>query len=196
MSTGYTEKITDGISFERFALVCARAFGACISLRDNPMDEDIPEQFEASKYYAESAKKTRDELVTLSLMSETDCEAAALAEFNSDTKYREEYKQEKIAQRAAYEAMLVQVENWTPPTTGHVALRDFMRHQICESIRFDCGGDRNEPVIVLKTGEQWREEKQAFLECELGYAETEYAKGVVRVREATEWVRALRESLK
>ena len=36
MATGYTHAIEKGISFETFALTCARAFGACINLRDEP----------------------------------------------------------------------------------------------------------------------------------------------------------------
>ena len=36
MPTGYTDKIKDGITFKEYAMGCARAFGALITMRDNP----------------------------------------------------------------------------------------------------------------------------------------------------------------
>lgn len=49
MPTGYTADIKDGISFETYAMNCARAFGACVSLRDKPSGgKVIPDAFEPS----------------------------------------------------------------------------------------------------------------------------------------------------
>ena len=196
MPTGYTAKIKDGISFEQFALSCARAFGACVTLRDNPMDEGIPERFWASKYHAEAIEKCRHELAALALMSDSDCESAAQLSYDAKVKDQTEYINGKIVQRATYEAMLAQVENWTPPTPDHVGLRDFMLQQIRETIRFDCSGDYNKPAIVLETGQEWADKRLWELTRDLEYHKTEYAKEVARAREATEWVRALRGSLK
>lgn len=36
MPTGYTADIKDGIDFKTYAMNCARAFGACVMLRDEP----------------------------------------------------------------------------------------------------------------------------------------------------------------
>jgi len=49
MPTGYTCQVQDGMitEFKEFALLCARNFGACITLRDEPLSPDIPE-FEVS----------------------------------------------------------------------------------------------------------------------------------------------------
>lgn len=41
MPTGYTDAIKDGISFNQFILSCARAFGALITMRDEP--SSVPE---------------------------------------------------------------------------------------------------------------------------------------------------------
>jgi len=44
MPTGYTAEIYEGekeVTFEKFALTCARAFGACITIRDEPMSASI-----------------------------------------------------------------------------------------------------------------------------------------------------------
>ena len=34
MPTGYTYKIGEGASFKEFVMACARAFGACVEMRD------------------------------------------------------------------------------------------------------------------------------------------------------------------
>jgi hypothetical protein len=41
MPTGYTAGVADGTitEFREYALLCARAFGACIMLRDEPVEE-------------------------------------------------------------------------------------------------------------------------------------------------------------
>ena len=45
MPSGYTEGVASGkvTEFKEYALLCARAFGACISLRDEPLSLEIPE---------------------------------------------------------------------------------------------------------------------------------------------------------
>lgn len=45
MPTGYTAAIKYGITFKEFALDCARNFGACISMRDEPRETPIPDEF-------------------------------------------------------------------------------------------------------------------------------------------------------
>jgi hypothetical protein len=56
----------DGISFKTYALNCARAFGACVTLRDEPGGgENIPDEFTPSDYNAKAAQKARDELAAL-----------------------------------------------------------------------------------------------------------------------------------
>ena len=53
MPTGYTDAIKDGITFQQFAMNCARAFGACVTMRDDPSDKPIPERFEPSAWHKE-----------------------------------------------------------------------------------------------------------------------------------------------
>ena len=62
MPTGYTAGVATGEikDFKTYALQCARAFGACIMLRDEPMSDEIPE-FKPSDHYEKSlAKATAD----------------------------------------------------------------------------------------------------------------------------------------
>ena len=194
MSTGYTARIKDGISFEQFIMNCARAFGACISLRDD-QDKDIPERFEVLGYHAEVLEKKRSELVAIGRMDSIECEAAAINKYNVEIAAMKKYRQEKAATKTAYEAMLSKVEIWSPPTPSHQGLRDFMIQQIQESIKYDCT-EYGQEEIILKTGPQWKSEKLEELRKNIKYHSDNHAEEVERARKATEWIAALRQSLK
>ena len=78
MPTGYTAAIKDGIDFKTYAMNCARAFGACVMLRDEPGGGDrIPDAFEPSDYHLKAAEKTRGELAALDTMAPAELERAA-----------------------------------------------------------------------------------------------------------------------
>lgn len=53
MPTGYTYPVCEGkiTEFPDFALSCARAFGALISMREEPMDAPLPDEIAASTNY-------------------------------------------------------------------------------------------------------------------------------------------------
>lgn len=53
MPTGYTASVADGTTttLRAFALQCARAFGATVTMRDDPMSAEIPERFEPGGFY-------------------------------------------------------------------------------------------------------------------------------------------------
>ena len=65
MATGYTHSIKNDITFEQFALLCARAFGACIEMRDDPTDKPIPKKFKVDSYHAKELKEAKTKLKTL-----------------------------------------------------------------------------------------------------------------------------------
>ena len=56
MPTGYTSGVATGEikDFKTYALQCARAFGACIMLRDEPMSDEIP-KFKALEMFQQAA---------------------------------------------------------------------------------------------------------------------------------------------
>ena len=69
MPTGYTAAIKDGISFNEYALSCARAFGALIMMRDEPADAPIPDEFKPSDYHFKKIEEAKAELARLRAMS-------------------------------------------------------------------------------------------------------------------------------
>ena len=45
---------------------CARAFGACIMMRDESVDAPIPEEFKPSTYHIEELEKAKSDLKKVS----------------------------------------------------------------------------------------------------------------------------------
>lgn len=196
MPTGYTADIKDGISFETFALNCARAFGACITLRDEPGGgESIPEEFEPSDYHVKAAQKARDDLAALLSMSKDDKEKSAAKFWDDAETSRMMRLQDKQKQRQSYEAMLEKVNAWVPPMPEHVGLHEFMRSQIMQSIDFDCDITYDSEPTPRQTGEEWASERANRLNRDIDYHDKENASEVRRTKERTEWVRSLRTSL-
>ena len=197
MPTGYTADISDGISFETYALNCARAFGACVTLRDERGGgEIIPDEFLPSDYYLVAAQKARNELAALNAMSSAELERAAFSAWADDEIYRLTALKDKQDLRIAYESMLEEARAWTPPTPDHVGLRDFMCSQIKDSIEFDCNSKYYSTPVPQLNGSDWAAKRRANLEHDIQYYEQEHEKEVLRAAQRTEWVRALRNSLK
>ena len=196
MPTGYTADIKDGIDFKTYAMNCARAFGACVELREEPSGGDrIPDSFVPSNYHLEAEAKARDEFAALAAMTPAECERAAAKAWDDAETHRLMRLQEIAAQRAAYEAMLEKVRAWVPPTDEHKGLHQFMAEQIIESIRFDCSGDYYAKPTARMTGSDWADKRRAELARDVAYHLKEHAAEVARADSRTAWVRALRASL-
>lgn len=196
MPTGYTADIKDGIDFKTFALNCAQAFGACVTLKDEPAGGDrIPEAFKPSDYHLKAVEFARSELAALEAMdsSRLECKATEAWE-NSETDRRVRLAA-KLKLREACESMLSNVKSWVPPTSEHVGLKKFMQKQIEESIEWDCGGDHDATPAVRMTGAEWAASRRARLTRDVEYHEREHAEEVSRAEGRTAWVQALRDSL-
>lgn len=194
MPTGYTAAIKDGVTFEAFAMGCARAMGACISMRDEPSNAEIPEVFEPSGYNGEALKDTQAELEVISSLTPQEAEGKARAEYDKEVARRQESRRKDEALQVKYEAMLADVEAWEPPTTDHIGLKEFMRDQITESIRFDCDVLHSQDPVLL-SGQDWVDKERERTMDRVSYNAKEHAAEVERAKGRTAWVKALRESL-
>jgi hypothetical protein len=195
MPTGYTDEIAYDIPFEKFVLTCARAFGALIMMRDERLDAPIPEKFEPSSFHQEMIDKTEARIIAVSAMTAELAETEAQAEYQKEVDYRTSDRKKRDGLRVKYEAMLVQVLAWIPPTPDHNALKTFMQNQIEESIKWDCelGFDESEPE--KQNGEAWRVEQLLDLKRDLEYHKKKNAEEIERTEQRNAWVSALRSNL-
>lgn len=196
MPTGYTADVGTGkvTDFAEFAMQCARAFGACVTMRDDPSDAIIPDEFKPSSHHADRLAEAKAELSCLQGMTVDQQEVAARDAYEQALAYQKRYRREKEEQRARYEAMLDKVAGWSPPTADHVEMKKFMREQLRTSIDFDCGGSY-EPEAKKLSRSEWHAEAIKKAEHDVTYHADEHRKEVERAINRTAWVKALRASL-
>jgi hypothetical protein len=193
MPTGYTAAVEDGTitELEPFALRCARAFGALISMRDDAMDAPLPDEIKPfSSYYQQEAMRLADELGALEAMSLEECALAQDTAIAAAKKSSEEYVAELAQRNARHSAMAEKVRAWSPPAELG-GLKAFMLEQLTISMS---GPYVPEVPNPLPCGE-WKASRMAELHERLERARKHLADEATRLREANEWLALLRASL-
>ena len=131
---------------------------------------------------------------TTMLSGTTEADRQAWLAYDRAQREYEESLAKRAAMRERYEAMLVQVKAWTPPTSEHQGLKDFMAKQLEESIDFDCGTDCL-TVPERLTGAAYKEQRLHSARRNASYHTEHGEADKKRAEERTAWVRALRQSL-
>lgn len=194
MPTGYTECIKDGVTFKQFTLRCARAMGALITMRDEPLDAPIPDKFEPSPYHVEQLALAQQRMAELNALTTKELAVAAEKAYVEDYAAwrKEEFANLKLKDQ--YVEMLNQVKAWTPPTPNHQGLKDFMQQQIEQSIQWDC--DNNVPAPVAKSPLDYYNAKHSTIQWSIDYHTKQIKEERERVTARTAWVGALLSSFK
>lgn len=192
MPTGYTSAVKDGTitEFSKFAMQCARAMGATVTMRDEPHDKEIPEVFMPSPYYLERVAEVEGKIEHLKSLS--DRERQDVYESNCAKKKEQHliYRGVQAEEKERYEAMLEKVRAWEPPTADHEGLKTFMVDQLVSSIDFDCS---SYPLSLPEF--KSRDDEMNDLLKELADAKARYAEEIERVSSRNRWLRELRKSL-
>lgn len=197
MATGYTYGVQDGTvtEFRDFALKCARAFGALIEMRDDPMDAPIPDAFPVDDYYEKALASAQARVAELATFTEDDAWIRAGAEYDRALKSWRDAEKRREQEQQRYEAMLDQVLAWEAPEML-VSLKTFMVEQLQTSISHDCvplSKYRNEPV--RQSAQEWLADERASADGSLAYYTEQRERAQARAAERTAWVQALKSSL-
>lgn len=194
MPSGYTAKLYEGEqSFKDFLWGAARGMGALVTLRESP-DATIPERFEPrTDYYDETEAKAKAKLRKLDAITPATANREAAKDYEAALARHADERSRTDATRARYEAMLVRVDSWEPPTPEHEGFKQFMREQLQQSIDFDC--NPYERKITFLTGDVWVEKQRASAEEDLRYAREHRAEEIKRTESRNAWLKALRESV-
>lgn len=199
MPTGYTAPIYEGqdLSLSEYAQRCARAFGALITLRDEPLTNSIPDRIESTTFYRDALVKIQKEyddfLANPPTIEYAETEYEKLvAKYNKD---RTERNEKAKALETRYRKLLDEVNAWQPPTPEHTGLKDFMVRQLEQSIDGDCRipdksyiPDKEDFVKEMITGES--------LKRRLGYYSESAEKEALSAEKTNLWIKQLKESLK
>lgn len=195
MPTGYTSAIKDGITFQEYALGCARAFGALISMREEPSDAPIPDAFEISPYYQQSYDEARKEFEEFSAL-EYEVVAEKYEEyFAKAVASYEKTKLEKQDLEVKYLRMLADVKEYAVPSYEHREFKKFMEDQIVQSIAWDCDM-KYYPVPQRVDVLDWWQDKLLMLKRNVEHASQNLQEEIERVEKRNLWIKQLKESLK
>ena len=195
MPTGYTAPVAEGTitTLRDFALLCARNFGALVTMRDEPFTTPVPERMEPSPYYATEARWYRQRLAELERMSPSEAQRQCQQAHSLATAAWRRRTTEEAQRRVRYQAMLQSIHTWLPPTPGHDRLDGFMREQLQQSIDFDCS--HPEAMPRLQRWPEWlQSEMLTAAEMAARYTTTHHEE-VARVAQRNDWLQALRASL-
>lgn len=198
MPTGYTEPVQKGeiTELSDFALLCARAFGALITMRDEPFSKPVPQEFEVDPRYQTRLDDAVNKQAEFWAMLEPEKMEMWEAEHEERLNYARKRIKECEEQAQRYKAMLAKVEAWKPPTGAHWELAEFMKEQLQGSIRFDCDISCYSGIILtFPDFEEWKREKLIDLAAHVTHCERQLAEEVERVNSRNQWLKQLRDSL-
>jgi hypothetical protein len=197
MPTGYTGEIYDGkeMSGKEFLMKCARAFGACIMMRDNSLDTPIPEEFKPNMYYLEKIEESLTKLKDIQSLTKDKVIDYINQEYKDKIKYSKEQiiKYNEIKDR--YLKTLREVEKWQPPTEDHIELKKFAIDQLQNSIKFDCNVSYYEKEIVKPSINEWLERETKQCLKDITYYTKENENEIERTNKRNGWIKDLRDSL-
>lgn len=125
--------MTEGSTFPDFAMLCARAFGACVMLRDEPLDAPIPE-FQPSDYNAKAKAEAVKKMQDLAVMPDSERIEYGKTRRAEAIASAEEWLAREKAGNERLEKMRKEVSAWQPPTPDHEGLKRFMLEQIDTSV--------------------------------------------------------------
>ncbi len=195
MPTGYTADLSEGkqVGFEEFTMKCARAFGALVTIRDEPLDAPIPNEFQPSNYHLDALEKAKKFLAKVEKWDNVRAEKEAKKAFVEEVSLVKNSGEKRVRTGRNYIAMLKRAGKWIPPTKDHEGLKSFMIDQLADSIESDCLHTPTMPQRL--SGKQYRTKLMKSARRDIAYHTTKHAEEVERARERSEWVRMLRHSL-
>lgn len=197
MGTGYTHKLMDkGMEFNDFVLSCARAFGACVELRDSNIDK-APRKIESEndKYHKGELAKAKKELAKFKALSKAGKDKWAEAEKAKSIKESSQYLVKQLDENSKLLEMKFKVDDWTPPTTEHEGLKDFMIQQIDISKNDISYAQKELAKVKTKSLAKYTKERLSELKWSLNYHKKEIGKAKERDTERNEWLENLYKSL-
>jgi len=199
MPTGYTSCIEKGATFKEFAMGCARAFGHCITMRNESHDAKIPKEFPYSDYHSKALAKIMKDGKILDGLTDKQCEERAMLEYQNRKDELEGGIKRTFDLRSKYDEILLKAKRWHPPSDEHLRFKEFMIEQIESSIDGDCKGTyyiEGLDELKMKTGEEWRKSELARINKDFIYHSKEYEKEKERVDRGNKWISQLRRSFK
>jgi hypothetical protein len=193
MPTGYTSIIEDGNpTFKEYALRCARAFGAFVHMREEPLNAPLRLRDEPDGHYEKKLSEAKARLAKLSKLEPKDVQKDCAKTNAQRKKDWAESEEKRIATMAKYDTMATKVMAYQPPTPDHNHFKEFMLDQIRLSTAYM---NEPRPFPEMLTPKQHLDSQINSAKWDVEY----YSKQVKEEREResgrNDWAKKLMESL-
>jgi hypothetical protein len=205
MPTGYTDYIDSLVekggspTLKGYVWRCARAFGALVSMREEPLSAKIDitkiagqkrKGRKSDSYHANEIARAKKELEDVLKMTPEECYAASVKEHKEAVKaYREAFEKWKRLD-GAYTRVRDDVLSWDPPTKEHEGLKNFMLDQLATG-----WPTMYREVPKLMTGDEWRADQVKSAQWDIEYHTKELAKESEREDDHGGWLVQLAKSV-
>lgn len=199
MPTGYTCFIEDGdITTGRdFILLCTRAFGIAMDIREEPLSVPTPKVFEPDiKYYTENLERAMAEKARLSEMTKEEWHLECVKDRENRIALAKKHYENYLELDKKYLKVKHEVEEWNAPDNCK-EIKKFALEQIKIS-----RPDLNHAHEWLTLAEEEINEDDRFdihmksLERDIAYAQEHIAEETKRAEEKTQFMKELCESLR
>lgn len=195
MATGYTSVVEEGEveDLSTFILRCARAMGACVMMRDEPLDVPPPRVgFTESPYYVRALQKAEAALEAFKALPPQEKMGSVELAHKKAVDLNTVYDTSNAARLRRVEAMIAKVEAWKPPTGDHEGLKAFMLDQLKMSLPMLKPRARRDQ---LHTMEARMQEHLSRLEDDVRFARESLEDERERMRRCNDWIAALYNGL-
>lgn len=200
MPTGYTAFIEDGTitTAKDFIMLCARAFGVCINMRDEPLSKPIPEEFKLDTYHVKEIEKAKTKLEQIEAMTNEEIQKQCDEEYNKRIAERIGIKEYRKRMREKYEKVLNGIKKWNPPTQDHEGLKKFAIEQIEMCLPDYNGNTYFDGIenVEKETVDGWRKRNIESCNDDIKYHKNKWNIEITKWKERNKWLRDLRESIK
>jgi hypothetical protein len=195
--SGYTAKLVDNdLSFKDFALLCARAMGYLINMRDDSLNVPIPEELTVNPYHAETLEENNTELDKFSKMSYDERVKWGEEQIAKQYTYFIENKFKTAAEMLKVRKVYDKVVAWDCPTSL-ASLKKFMLEQLRNCLDFNTDSFYDDELDKLEkiSPIQFYQNHVDNLKDNIAYHAEKQKEEVKWINDANAWLKLLRESL-
>lgn len=200
MPTGYTVGIENGeiTTAKDFLILCLRAFGVCIEMRDDPFTKPIPEKFEPSDYYSRFVKRAQSDIDNLLGTTDEDLYVKMLNDKNENLLRCQKMIKENTAKKKRYLIILDQIRGWNPPKE-YSEVKKFATEQIVMSMEQLDNTYYEKEIDELSSSTMSIGEYRAMLldslNSSLSYATKSLQSDIDNTEKKNEFLKGFRESI-
>lgn len=184
-------------SFKTFALRCARAFGALVEMREQPLSNGTPRELPSIDltYYQRQIQKEERELTRLLAFADSEKREHGQRKINADIIVYENMLVKDHRENEILNAMIEKVDAWRPPTADHVELQKFMHEQLTICLNNDSYARDAIAKLKAKNPLNVYQESAETCQSNIIYNRKQITEKTARHKDRNEWVKQLWDSL-